>query len=106
MGVTGRAAFVLRPACGRHRARHRPAKILGWIIFRSLPMSRPSSEAPVLIPANAQMRYEVTLGDLPLSCPMPDMATWDSHPKVYLPIVEDGGQSICPYCGATYVLSD
>ncbi len=66
-------------------------------------MSRPSS-AVTPIPANAQNRYEVTLSDLPLSCPMPGMALWNSHPKVYLPIVDDGGESTCPYCGAHYVL--
>jgi uncharacterized Zn-finger protein len=31
---------------------------------------------------------------------------WNSHPKVYLSIVEDGGESTCAYCGAHYVLSD
>jgi uncharacterized Zn-finger protein len=25
---------------------------------------------------------------------------------VDLPIVDDGGESICPYCGARYVLRD
>ena len=35
---------------------------------------------------------------------MPGMALWNSHPKVYLPIVDDGGESTCPYCGAHYVL--
>ena len=69
-------------------------------------MSRPSTAAPDPIPANAQNRYEVTQSDLPLSCPMPGMALWNSHPKVYLPIVQDGGQSLCPYCGATFVMAD
>ena len=68
-------------------------------------MSRPSS-AVTPIPANAQNRYEVTHSDLPLSCPMPGMALWNSHPKVYLPIVDDGGESTCPSCGAHYVLRD
>ena len=68
-------------------------------------MSRPSS-AMTPIPANAQNRYEVTQSDLPLSCPMPGMALWNSHPKVYLPIVDDGGESTCPYCGAHNVLRD
>lgn len=68
-------------------------------------MSRPSS-AVTPIPANALNRYEVTHSDLPLSCPMPGMALWNSHPKVYLPIVDDGGESSCPYCGAHYVLRD
>lgn len=57
-----------------------------------------------LIPANAQQRYEVRLSDLPLSCPMPGMYLWNSHPKVYLPI-EETGEAMCPYCGAAYYLS-
>jgi uncharacterized Zn-finger protein len=56
-------------------------------------------------PANTQNRYEVTRADLPLSCPMPNMAVWNSHPKVYLP-VEATGEARCPYCGALYVLKD
>jgi len=58
-----------------------------------------------LIDPNAQNRYEVTRDDLPLSCPMPGMSLWNSHPKVYLPI-EDKGTAKCPYCGAEYVLRD
>jgi len=58
-----------------------------------------------LIPANAQHKYEVRLRDLPLSCPMPGMYLWNSHPKVYLPIAETG-EARCPYCGADYFLSD
>jgi uncharacterized Zn-finger protein len=57
------------------------------------------------IPANAQNRYEVTRADLPLSCPMPGMSLWNSHPRVYLPI-EASGEERCPYCGAVYVLKD
>ncbi len=56
-----------------------------------------------LIPANAQHRYHVSAADLPLSCPMPGMYLWNSHPKVYLP-VEETGEAMCPYCGASYVL--
>lgn len=58
-----------------------------------------------LIEANAQNRYEVTRADLPLSCPMPGMSLWNSHPRVYLPI-EDSGEERCPYCGAVYVLKN
>ncbi len=58
-----------------------------------------------LIPANAQHRYRVRHSDLPLSCPMPGMYLWNSHPKVYLPI-EETGEAKCPYCGAQYYLSD
>lgn len=56
-----------------------------------------------LVQPNAENRYEVTRADLPLSCPMPGMYLWDSHPKVYLPI-ENTGKAKCPYCGADYVL--
>jgi uncharacterized Zn-finger protein len=44
--------------------------------------------------------------DLPLSCPLPAHAVWNEHPRVYLSIVEDGGQSQCPYCGNIYILVD
>lgn len=54
---------------------------------------------------NAATEYRVTRADLPLSCPMPDMKLWNSHPRVYLPI-EDSGRSQCPYCGAVYNLDD
>lgn len=56
-----------------------------------------------LIEPNAENRYEVTREDLPLSCPMPGMSLWNSHPKVYLPI-EKSGSAKCPYCGADYSL--
>jgi uncharacterized Zn-finger protein len=45
----------------------------------------------------------VTREDLPLSCPMPQMYLWNSHPRVYLPI-EQTGWAKCPYCGAEYSL--
>jgi uncharacterized Zn-finger protein len=56
-----------------------------------------------LRPANAQLQYTVTPEDLPLSCPMPDMTLWNSHPRVYLAI-EATGFAKCPYCGAEYTL--
>lgn len=58
-----------------------------------------------LIPANAQHRYQVRSRDLPLSCPMPGMYLWNSHPKVYLPI-EATGTAKCAYCGAQFFLTD
>ena len=67
------------------------------------PVSVPMATASSSRPANAEQRYEVRRSDLPLSCPMPDMALWNSHPKVYLPI-EASGEASCPYCGARYVL--
>ena len=56
-------------------------------------------------PANAEQRYEVRRADLPLCCPLPSMALWNSHPRVYLPI-EKELECACPYCGAHYVLQD
>jgi len=56
-----------------------------------------------LIQPNAQNQYDITAEDLPLSCPMPQMALWNSHPRVYLPI-ESSGWAKCPYCGAEYTL--
>lgn len=52
---------------------------------------------------NAQHHYDVTRADLPLSCPLPSMQLWNSHPKVYLPI-EKTGQAVCPYCSAEFTL--
>ena len=76
------------------------------------PDAKPAPHAPVppTVP-NAQRCYEVTRADLPLSCPLPSMALWSSHPRVYLPIeanrTEDGrGVADCPYCGAHFVLVD
>ena len=48
-----------------------------------------------LIQPNAQNQYDVTHEDLPLSCPMPEMYLWNSHPRVYLPI-RDIGWAKCP----------
>jgi uncharacterized Zn-finger protein len=70
---------------------------------RCIAMAQPvhtSSSAPAPRP------HEVRRADLPLSCPQPAMALWNSHPRVYLPIEADGGSSLCPYCGTTYVLVD
>jgi len=58
-------------------------------------------------PANAEKRYTVHRADLPLSCPTPEMALWNSHPRVYLPIEDEpNGEAKCPYCGAVFVLAD
>lgn len=58
-----------------------------------------------LTQANAQKKYDVHRSELPLSCPLPSMALWNSHPRVYLPI-EKSGEADCPYCGAHFVLVD
>ena len=65
--------------------------------------NRPTQDRNVQ--SNAERRYTVTRGDLPLSCPLPSMALWNSHPRVFLPI-EAERESKCPYCGAVYVLED
>jgi uncharacterized Zn-finger protein len=53
--------------------------------------------------ANTEKVYHVKKKDLPVSCPAADMAIWNSHPKVYLPI-EKTGEAVCEYCGAKYIL--
>ena len=63
------------------------------------------SEAEHEVPSNAENLYQVTRRDLPLSCPMPGMPLWNSHPKVYLPI-EASSKAKCPYCGADFELVD
>jgi len=88
----------------------------GWtdaLILRA-PVNEPKESTVViragsidqkLIPANAQSKYGVRAKDLPLSCPMPGMYLWNSHPKVYLPI-EATGEAVCPYCGAQFHMID
>lgn len=60
-------------------------------------MSESTSNTPT------ERRYEVHKIDLPLSCPMPSMSSWDAHPRVFLDI-EQNSEILCPYCGALYVL--
>jgi len=66
-------------------------------------MPADSPEKPALVPPNAKNLYQVAPSDLPLSCPMPGMTVWNSHPRVYLP-VEKTGSAKCPYCGAEFQL--
>ena len=68
-------------------------------------MSSASTAQDNLIQPNAEHQYNVTPADLPLSCPMPGMYLWNSHPKVYLPVDKEG-TSKCPYCGALFTLVD
>src|SRR5690606_32942198 len=56
-----------------------------------------------LIQPNAANRCEITVGDLPLSCPKPGQYQWNYPPKVYLTNHETG-EGRCPYCSAVYVL--
>jgi uncharacterized Zn-finger protein len=46
---------------------------------------------------------EVKASDLPLHCPMPKDAIWNSHPRVFLAL-EEKGEARCPYCGTLYKL--
>lgn len=55
------------------------------------------------LPANTQTHYEITVQDLPLSCPSLGMTLWNSHPRVFLAI-EETGWAKCGYCGAEYTL--
>ena len=66
-------------------------------------MPRASTIEQKLIPANEKNIYNVTLADLPLSCPMPGMTLWNSHPRVMLAIAATGTEK-CPSCGALYIL--
>lgn len=56
-----------------------------------------------LIEPNAENRYEVSVDDLPQSCPTPAMYLWNSHPKVYIPLHKTG-EGKCPYCGAVFYI--
>ena len=53
--------------------------------------------------ANTEKVYHVKRSELPISCPTKEMAVWNSHPKVYLPI-EKTGEAVCEYCGAKFIL--
>ena len=52
---------------------------------------------------NDKTVYSVKSGDLPLHCPLPSMSLWNSHPRVFLAI-EQQGKIRCPYCGTEYIL--
>jgi uncharacterized Zn-finger protein len=41
--------------------------------------------------------------DLPVSCPLPSASQWNSHPRVFLTLDEDG-KATCPYCSTVYIL--
>ena len=53
--------------------------------------------------SNRHKQVEITAADLPLHCPLPSQALWSSHPRVFLPI-GDNGEALCPYCGTRYIL--
>lgn len=52
-----------------------------------------------------QKHVEVKAADLPLHCPLPSQKLWNSHPRVFLPILDAENQETrCPYCGTMYKL--
>jgi uncharacterized Zn-finger protein len=53
---------------------------------------------------NAKTAVEVKTGDLPIHCPVTGSSLWNSHPRVYIPVAENGGEANCPYCGTIYKL--
>lgn len=55
---------------------------------------KPTKQSPVI---------EVTQDQLPMHCPAPGSALWDSHPRVFIPL-DDANEASCSYCGTTYKL--
>ena len=53
---------------------------------------------------NAKTAVEVKLDDLPIHCPTTGSSLWDSHPQVYIPVEENGGEARGPYCGTMFKL--
>ena len=53
---------------------------------------------------NAKTAIEVKLDDLPVHCPTSGSSLWNSHPLVYIPVEENGGEAKCPYCGTMFKL--
>ena len=93
----------MKPRSPRKSCRQRKRPVDG-VKFRLAPLD-PAMSPTETIPANTERRYQVARAELPLSCPTPAMALWNSHPRVYLPI-EATGSAKCPYCGAVFVLED
>ncbi|MDM7323058.1 MAG: zinc-finger domain-containing protein [Gammaproteobacteria bacterium] len=55
---------------------------------------------------NAAKVVKVTRHELPVHCPREGESLWNSHPRVYIPVEENGGRAICIYCGTVYELVD
>ena len=53
---------------------------------------------------NSKTAIEVKQGDLPIHCPVPGSSLWNSHPRVYIPVEENGEEARCPCCGAIFKL--
>lgn len=88
-----------RPELGSRKYGLRPSVSRNWNGAKTMTAAATTG----LIQPNAQHQYTVTPADLPLSCPMPGMYLWNSHPRVYLAI-ESAGWAKCSYCGAEYTL--
>jgi len=54
--------------------------------------------------SNTKTAIEVKATDLPIHCPTEGTSLWNSHPRVYIPVKENGGESKCPYCGTLFKL--
>ncbi len=54
------------------------------------------------LPAAAPV-VELAAGDLPAYCPNPSMPLWESHPRIFLDVVNES-VAMCPYCGTRYRL--
>jgi len=52
----------------------------------------------------SELPIEVLQTALPFSCPRPQDALWNAHPRVFLPI-EQETHITCPYCGQEYFLN-
>lgn len=56
---------------------------------------------------NTKQIIEITEKDLPLCCPMPNMLSWNYHPRVFLEIEKEPSREIiCPYCSTKYILKE
>jgi len=57
--------------------------------------------------ANTERFIVISDKDLPLRCPMPNMLSWNSHPRVFLEIEKESTKQItCPYCSTIYKLKN
>ena len=67
-------------------------------------MTAETQTAPMEDKLPRERVHKVTVTDLPLHCPTPEMSLWNAHPRVFLDIKAAGGKIVCPYCGETYEL--
>lgn len=54
---------------------------------------------------NTKKTIHIKEKNLPLHCPMDNMKSWNSHPRVFLEIEKMPNHEIlCPYCSTKYIL--